>query len=63
MEKKRVTEKQLQAAIIKYKKQLFDDPKVSPTAFKHMEVALLGARYIINDAFGTPRKMEMSWDK
>ena len=66
MDKKKVkpvTEKQLLERIEKYMEQLFDDPKVSPTKFNNMQVALLGAIYIVNDAFGSPRKMRNAWVK
>jgi hypothetical protein len=55
-----VTEKQLIDRMEKYLDQLQDDDKVSRTKFYHMQVAVVGCMYIVNDAFGSPRKMYYS---
>lgn len=60
MAKKIVTERKLINAIDKYKKQLYNNPKVSPTRFNHMQTALYGVKCLIWDLHGSPRKSEMA---
>jgi hypothetical protein len=61
--KKQPTEKQLIAAIDRYKQWLYDNPKVSVTKFHHYQEALYGVKCLIWDAFGSPRKSEIGATK
>lgn len=58
-----VTEKQLIDAIDNYKKQLYESKTISPTKFDAMQLALYGCKCLIWDAFGSPRKGEIGWDR
>lgn len=62
-DKKQPTEKQLLDQLQKYRAQLCDSKTISNSKFQAMQVALLGAEYIINDAFGSPRKQRMAMSK
>lgn len=55
------TEQQILDKMDDYREMLLKSPKVSETKYKHMEVAIVGCKFIINDFFKTPRKSEMSW--
>lgn len=61
--KKRPTEKQLLNAIDKYRKALYDSKVISDRDFNRMQMALYGAKCIIWDAFGSPRKKEAAWTR
>ena len=60
MPDKIVTEKELIIALDNYLFQLGENPKVSRTAFHHMQVAIVGCKFLINDAFGTKRKSQIA---
>lgn len=58
-----VTEKQLIDALDKYLEQLHNSKTVTPAKFHYMQLALYGAKCIINDAFGTKRTTQMAMIK
>ncbi len=62
-EKKVVTEKELIDAIDAYKVWLFNNKAISPTKFNCMQAALLGAKNLIRDKFGSKRQGEEAWIK
>lgn len=39
-----------------YRKQLHNDPKISPTRFSHYQTALHWAKQIVRDCYGAPRE-------
>jgi hypothetical protein len=53
-----VSEKQLIDAIDGYLGELADNPKISETKFHNMQVALYGAKCLVWDLFGSPRKRQ-----
>lgn len=52
-----VTEEQLIKAFEGYIQQLHDNPKMTPTKFHQMQTAIVGCMYLVNDLFGSPRKL------
>lgn len=50
--------------IEEYRKQLADNPKISPTKFHHMQNALHWAKQIVRDCYGAEReKNALAWIK
>lgn len=62
MKEEKVTRQPDLSAIIEsldlYKEKLYSSKKISPTAFKHMEMAIYSCKCIIQDHFGSARKKE-----
>lgn len=58
-----ISERKMINSIDRYLRQLYDDKKVSPTAFHHMQIALYGAKCIVWDSFGKPRKRMIAQSK
>lgn len=46
-----------------YKELLYNSKNVSATKFQAMQTALFGAKCIIKDLAGIPRKSEVAWIK
>jgi hypothetical protein len=51
------------SALDKYKKQIHSDKKVGSMKFMQMQSAIFGAKCIIRDLYGVPRKSETAWIK
>lgn len=46
-----------------YREQLYNNKKVTANRFNHMQTALFGAKCIVRDLAGIPRKSETAWVK
>lgn len=50
-------------ALDKYKKALHANKEIGPLKFMYMQHALFGAKQVIRDLYGAPRKSELAWIK
>lgn len=50
-------------ALNRYKTKLYKSEDISPTKFMAMQSAIFGAKCIVRDLYGAPRKGERAWIK